>query len=388
MVQRSAVIAGGGIGGLAAAVALHQHGWRVEVLERAAELTEIGAGLSLWPNALRALDFLGLGDQVCALGRAEKDGGLRDRKGRWLSRTDNAGIERRHGRPLVVIHRADLVSVLAAALPPEALRPGSPVKAVRADGSVAIVEHGQGVSRAELVVAADGVRSSVRRQWWPGEGVPRYVGYTAWRMITGSVDGLPDGAVFCGRGERIGYTALSGGRIYCFAAATVPAGGASPEGEHAALIHRFGDWPDPIPALLAATPADRVLRHDVYDLPALSSYVRGPIALLGDAAHAMDPILGQGGCQALEDAVTLAACLDTTADINAALASYDRLRRPRTRAIAARSARMAGVAQWAWPPAALLRDLAARLVPASVALKAMDPILSWAAPAARKQAVY
>jgi 2-polyprenyl-6-methoxyphenol hydroxylase-like FAD-dependent oxidoreductase len=387
MAQRSAVVVGGGIGGLAAAVALHQRGWRVEVLERAAGLTEIGAGLSLWPNALRALDCLGLGEQVCALGRVEKDGGLRDRKGRWLLRTDNAGIERRHGRPLVVICRADLVSVLAAALPPRALRLGSRVEAVRTDGDIAIVEHGQGVSRAELVVAADGVRSSVRRQWWPGEGVPRYVGYAAWRMICEPFEGGPDGAVFCGRGERIGYTALPGGRAYCFAAVTVPAGVASPGGEHAALLRRFGNWPYPIPALLAATPADRVLRHDVYDLPALSCYVREQIALLGDAAHAMDPILGQGGCQALEDAVTLAACLDTTPHLKAALVSYDRLRRPRAQAIAARSARIGGIAQWAWPPAARLRNLAARLVPASVALKAMDTVLDWAPPAGQNQAV-
>jgi 2-polyprenyl-6-methoxyphenol hydroxylase-like FAD-dependent oxidoreductase len=119
----------------------------------------------------------------------------------------------------------------------------------------------------------------------------------------------------------------------------------------------------------------------VYDLPALATYVRGRIALLGDAAHAMDPILGQGACQAIEDAVTLAACMDTTPDVGGALARYDRLRRPRTQAIVRRSARLGAVAQWSWPPAGLARDVAAWLTPASATLRSMGAILGWVPPA-------
>lgn len=144
----------------------------------------------------------------------------------------------------------------------------------------------------------------------------------------------------------------------------------------------IGGWPDPIPALLAAVPEDRVLRHDVYDLPPLSTYVRGRAVLLGDAAHAMDPILGQGACQALEDAVTLADCLDATPDVDEAPARYDRLRRPRTLAIVRRSARLRAVAQWSWPPAAAVRDLAARMTPAAATLRSMAPILDWTRPGA------
>jgi 2-polyprenyl-6-methoxyphenol hydroxylase-like FAD-dependent oxidoreductase len=366
-------VVGGGIGGLAAAVALRQHGWRVTVLERAGEFTEIGAGLSLWPNAMRALAALGLAERVRSLGAVETAGGVRGRRGRWLSRTDNAEIAARHGWPLVVVHRADLVRVLVEALPPESLRPDSEVRAVRPDSGA--VEHRGGVLRADLVVGADGLRSEVRRQWWPSAKGPRHAGCTAWRMITEPVADVPaEGAVFWGRGERIGFTALPGGRFYCFAAAARDADGD--------VRSRFGAWPHPIPALLAAVPEGGVLRHDVYDLPPLSTYVCGRVALLGDAAHAMDPFLGQGACQALEDAVTLAACLDATPDLDTALARYDRLRRPRTQAIVRRSARLGKVALWSWPPAVLSRDLAATLTPAAATLRSMAPVLGWTPPTA------
>jgi 2-polyprenyl-6-methoxyphenol hydroxylase-like FAD-dependent oxidoreductase len=381
MAERTVVVVGGGIGGLAAAVALHRRGWRVTVLERAGEFTEVGAGLSLWPNAMRALAALGVAARVHTLGAVETAGGVRGRTGRWLSRMDNAEIAERHGWPLLVVHRADLVRTLAEALPPESLRPGSEMHTVRPDGDAVVVEHRGGTLRADLVVGADGGRSELRRQWWPSAKAPRYTGCTAWRMITEPLAGLgTEGAMTWGRGDRIGFTSLPGGRFYCFAAAAVPEGSAGGAGEHAALRHRFGDWPHPIPALLAAVPEDGVLRHDVYDLPPLSTYVHDRMVLVGDAAHAMDPILGQGACQALEDAVTLAACLDAPRDLGAALAHYDRLRRPRTQAIARRSARLATVARWSWPPAVLVRDLAARLTPATATLRSMAPVLDWAPP--------
>lgn len=381
MPQRAATIVGGGIGGLAAAVALHRRGWRVEVLERAPEFAEIGAGISLWPNALHALDALGLGDTVRALGAVEAVGGVRDRQGRWLSRTENAELARRFGHPLVVLHRADLLRALADALPADSLRPGSEVSAVRDGGSCLVVDHARGESRPDIVVGADGLRSAVRRALWPEAAGPRYAGYTGWRMVTGPLAEPPSqGAVTWGRGARFGYTALLGGRTYCFATASRSAGEFAGSSEYAELLRRFGCWPDPIPDLLAATPVDSVLRHDLYELPPLSSFVRGRVALLGDAAHAMTPNLGQGACQALEDALTLAHCLDGRPDVTAALRSYDLLRRPRTQAITRRSARLGAIGQLSWPPAVLLRDTAARLAPTRATLRSMTPVLGWTPP--------
>ncbi|GAA3310183.1 hypothetical protein GCM10020295_76560 [Streptomyces cinereospinus] len=191
MPQRAATVVGGGIGGLAAAVALHRRGWQVEVLERAPEFTEVGAGISLWPNALRALEALGLAGAVRALGAVEATGGVRDRRGRWLSRTDNAELTRRFGHPLVVLHRADLLRALVEALPTGSLRPDSEVHAVRDDTHGPVVEHRGGTSRPDLVVGADGLRSAVRRALWPAAAPPRYAGYTAWRMVTGPLAAPP-----------------------------------------------------------------------------------------------------------------------------------------------------------------------------------------------------
>ncbi|GLZ11520.1 FAD-dependent oxidoreductase [Actinomadura sp. NBRC 104425] len=375
---RRAVVVGGGIGGLAAAVALSRRGWQVRVCERAAEFTEIGAGISLWPNALRALAALDLAGRVRGIGAVESVGGVRDRSGRWLSRVDNTELERRYGFPVLMVHRADLVDVLADALPREALLPSTAVTGIGADGDTVVVEHGAGELRADLVVGADGLRSSVRRLHWPDARAPRYAGFTAWRMIAPPLpEPVAGGGETWGRGELFGFTAMTGGRTYCFAAATVPPGGAAPDGEAAELRRRFAQWPDPIPRLLDAVPADGVLRHDVYALPPLPGYAKGRVALLGDAAHAMAPNLGQGACQALEDAVVLAACLDQAADIESALVRYDRLRRPRTRRIARRSARMAALTLAKWPPAAAARDLGARLAPGAAAVRAMAPVLAW-----------
>ena len=355
------VVVGGGIGGLAAAVALRRAGWDVRVFERAPQFGEIGAGLSLWPNAIRALDRLGLAERVLAIGAVEAHGGARDRRGRWLSRTTSDEVARRFGYPLIVVHRAELLQVLREALPDDALVAGSEITEV---------------PDAPLVVAADGVGSAMRDVLFPGHG-PRYAGYTAWRALA-PFPGLSEGAVTWGRGERFGFVPMRSGLVYCFATASMAAG-THHANEHAELLRRFGDWPDPIPALLRAIAPEAVLRHDIADLPALPSFVRGRVALLGDAAHAMTPNLGQGACQALEDAVTLAECVSggTAGDVPEALGRYDRMRRRRTQAIVLRSRRLGRVGQLAWPPAAAARDIAARLVPAPLTLRSMASVLGW-----------
>ncbi|MCP2276045.1 FAD-dependent monooxygenase [Nocardia amikacinitolerans] len=150
-------------------------------------------------------------------------------------------------------------------------------------------------------------------------------------------------------------------------------------GEFAEVQRRFGPWPDPIPAALDAIDPDAVLRHDVYDLPALDTFARGRVVLLGDAAHAMTPNLGQGANQALEDAVTLAAMLGRH-PIQTALTGYDRLRRTRTRTVARQSHRIGTVAQWSAPAATWLRDNVIRIAPNGMMSRSLDPVLSWRPP--------
>ena len=365
--SRTAVVVGGGIGGLAAGIALHERGWQVRVLERAPEFSEVGAGISVWANALRALDMIspGLADEVRNRGDVELQGGIQARDGRLLSRADADEIVRRFG-PVIMLHRADLLQVLLDRLPPTALEPGVEVRDVDANG---VVTHDGGEERADLVVGADGVNSTVRRRLWPNDAPPRYAGYTGWRWVTPNAPNGVGGETW-GRGTRFGRAPLPDGRMYCYAAANAPEGAPAPGGELSELRARFGDWHDPIPALVEAAGESEILRHDLYELPDLSSFTRGAVALLGDAAHAMTPNLGQGACQALEDAAVLA---DTAPD----LARYDRERRPRTQRVVKMSRQMGAMGQWSWPPAVALRDRLLPLVPTSAALRVLDPVLAW-----------
>lgn len=367
------VIVGGGIAGLASAVALDRAGHAVTVLERAERYTEVGSGLSLWPNALRALEAIGLGDHVRQRSRAARHPVIRTAMGRVLARTNVSELERRFG-PLLMIHRADLLDILRSALPESVVRPRMEVHMVTPDGLVA---HSGGVEHAHLIVGADGIRSTVRASICPATPPPRFARYSAYRMLTDPVPLDAEGESW-GRGERFGYAPLPDGRVYCFAVINTPPGAGRESIED--LRRRFRDWHDPIPALLQATSADALLHRDIYDLAPLDSYVFDRVALVGDAAHAMTPNLGQGACQAIEDAVTLAVSIDAHPTLPAALACWDSQRRPRTQAVAARSRQVGSVAQWRFAPAVTLRNGLLRLLPQNAFLRSLTPVISWTPP--------
>ncbi|GGQ70926.1 FAD-dependent monooxygenase [Streptomyces flaveolus] len=377
---KQAVVIGGGIGGLTAAAALHAAGLRVTVLERSPRLEPVGAAISLSPNALRALDVIGLGDEIRGLAAWQGDGGLRTPGGRWLSRSSAEAAADRFGGPLVLLHRATLIDRLAAQLPPGAVRTGAAATLVDpGDGDrPARVRTPDGELEADLVVAADGIRSAVRRTLFPGHPGPVYSGFTTWRVVIP----LP-GVAFAshetwGRGRIWGTHPLKDGRVYAYAAAVTPAGGHAAD-ERAELLHRYGDWHDPIPAVLAAARPEDVLRHDVHHIAEpLPAHHRGRVALLGDAAHAMPPTLGQGGNQAIEDAIVLAHHRDD-------LAAYTAARLPRTTAVARQAVRVARLNMAGSRAVTAVRDAVitalSRTGPA-LFLRSFDGIADWRPPQA------
>jgi 2-polyprenyl-6-methoxyphenol hydroxylase-like FAD-dependent oxidoreductase len=365
-----AIVVGGGIGGLGAAAGLHRVGWTVTVLEQAKEFGDVGAGISLWPNALRCLDELGvdLGDRLAT----QAEGGFRDRRGRRVTRYDTAAFERVHGRPLGAIHRRDLIAALRDAVPAGSLRTGAEVTEVTEDGRVRFTG---GELQADLVVAADGIRSPIRHALFPDHPEPVYSGSTAFRGVT-KLPGTRLSTSF-DRGTEVGVLPLTGDDVYWWVAYVTEPGGGPIDLETA-----FGDWHDPIPALLGATPPETVLHHDLYHLGTpLETYAKGRIALLGDAAHAMPPFLGQGGCQALEDAVVLAHAVSTEDTVEAALRSYDERRRPRSQRVARESVRMGKLGpQLTNPVAVELRTALLRALPAQATARVGKNITGWRPP--------
>lgn len=374
-----AVIVGGGIGGLAVAAGLHRRGWSVTVLEKTAEFTVVGAGISLWPNAFRALDTVGAtvgGERMAAAG------GLRDWRGRWIVRMADRSDARGHMAHAVVAHRHDLRTALLDQVPAACQVPGARVRSVRVEGTRAVVVHDGGEISADLVIGADGVHSVVRSALWPEAAAPRYSNRTAWRLVMPRPDVLDDAgaeawAETWGPGAVFGLFPMPGDLVYCYGTGTVPAGERSPDGELAELRRRFGDWCDPIPEVLAAASEDVVLRNDIYHLPPLRTFVKGPVALLGDAAHAMTPHLGQGGCQALEDAATLSVAVETQPDVATALRRYDELRRPRTQALARKSLMTGVLSHQSWAPARVARNALLRAVPKPVFVRSLAQPFSW-----------
>ena len=383
--MREAVVIGAGIGGLAAAVGLRRRGWAVTVLERAARLTAVGAGVTLMTNGLRGLEALGVGEAVRAAGRADTPGGLRTSDGRWISRIDAGSLVRVLGTPAVGIHRATLHRILHDALPAGTVVTGAEAVEVT-PGPAPVVRHrgdgGIGERRPALVVAADGINSATRARLWPELPPPVYTGSTSWRGVTAEAwRGELVTAVTWGRGTEFGMVPMGDGRVYWYAAVLAPAGGRDTD-EMAAARQHVGGWHAPIPALLDATDPGRVIRTDLCHLRVPPpSYRRGAVALLGDAAHAMTPNLGQGANQAVEDAVVLAALCDPAGDVEQALDEYDRQRRPRASAVAAAALRAARFGQQLDNPAAVaLRNTAMRLTPARVALRSMARHADWRPP--------
>jgi 2-polyprenyl-6-methoxyphenol hydroxylase-like FAD-dependent oxidoreductase len=362
-------VIGAGIGGLLAAIGLHRAGADVTVFERTAGPQPGGSGLSLFGNAFTALDAVGMGDAVRAL--APHPPGLRAGQrrpdGRWLSVAPPAAV-----RGMRVVHRADLHRVLGDALEPGTVRYGTAVS-VPLDG-------------CDLVVAADGLRSRTRADW-PGDPGVRYAGYSAWRGVTDRPVDLGGAAgETWGDGLRFGLAPLADGRVYWFAVASLPAGTVFAD-EFDEVRRRFGGWHDPIPAVVDATAPEAVFRLDIHDLAApLTTFRRGNCVLLGDAAHAMTPDLGQGAGQAMEDAATLTR-LVSAERLDEALDSYDRLRRARTQPIAARARAVGALAQSRGRLRVRVRDTAVRLIPSSVTARQLTALESWQPPSAVRGSV-
>lgn len=358
------LIAGGGIGGLALAIALQKGGREVRVFEKIPELKEVGAAIVLWPNATGVLRDLGVLPSLLDRSDVVTDCEIRTSDGRHVKRWKVPRLE----TPAVFVSRADLQSVLAATLPLGLVRLGNKARRFEetVDGVMLHLESG-GAERGRVLVGADGLHSVLRSQLI-GPTDPVYQGYTTWRAIVkGAPEILKPGfkMEWWGRGTRFGIGANGRGWMNWYLSANRPSPEASPVGK-ARLLEWVTGWKGPAEEIIASTPEDVILKADIWARPPSKVWGHGHVTLLGDAAHPTSPNLGQGAGMAIEDAACLAACLNGRRDPIDSLRRYEILRRRRTGTTTKRSGLIGRMGQWSHPALVAARTAFLRAFPSSL----------------------
>lgn len=359
------LIAGGGLGGLTAAIALRQSGLDAIVFEQADELREIGAGLTVWSNATRVLKKLGLLDAALERGAVLERLELRTWRGRGLAEI-RAVFE--FDTPSICIHRADLLAILKGNVPEDCICLGERIEGVEQHDRCVLARFSSGrTAEGCAVIGADGLFSVVRALVL-GPSKPVYRGYHAWRGIANFTASMlrPSTAVETwGPGKRFGIEPMGRGRCFWYATANAPEGALGDQvGWKDELREAFRAWPHPIPELIEATEREAILKHGVFDRPPVRQWGHGCVTLLGDAAHPTTPNLGQGACMAIEDAEVLAKCLSQNRDVVTMLRRYESLRFRRTSFITLESRRIGQMGQWESPLGMALRTTLLKLTPA------------------------
>lgn len=316
MQHLKAIVIGAGIGGLTTGIALSQAGYEVEIYDRVAEVRPVGAGISLWSNGVKVLNRLGLGQEISTIGGQMNLMQYRRKTGELLNDIDLNPLIQQVGQRPYPVARRDLQLMLMQAFPGE-VRLNHECISVEADdtGVSAIFSNGHRAS-GDFLVAADGIRSQLRT-FILGESVdPKYAGYINWNgLVTADTDLAPANTwvIYVGDHKRASLMPIAGDRFYFFLDVPLPADTpAVPEQYQMELKQHFQGWAKPVQLLIDRLDPATTARPVIHDMGPIPRYVRGRMALLGDAAHATCPDLGQGGCQAMEDALVLTNYLVTT----------------------------------------------------------------------------
>lgn len=368
--MKKLAILGGGIGGLTMAIALQRKNFDVTVYEAAPQFKPLGAGLGLAGNAMKAFREIGIDQEVLNEGKVLKKVVIKNPRGKILITTDSEEVSKRFG---VVnnftIHRADLHNVLIAQLRANTIQLGKAcIDFTQSDNGVDLIFNDGTRAHADYLIAADGIHSVARKKLL-NKVETRYAGYTCWRGVT---DNLPDGfnpdetSETWGQGTRFGIVPLTKERVYWFVCVN-----ASPNDPMMRsltptdLLAFCGDFHAPIPELIRRT--NKVIWNDIIDIEPIDRFAFGKVVLMGDAAHASTPNMGQGACMAIEDAAVLANLVVKEATIEEAFRVFEAKRIRRTTKIVNDSWQIGKMAQWENPFMASLRNIAISLVPKSVA---------------------
>lgn len=325
-----AIIIGGGITGLSTAIALNKVGISNRVFERAPQLNEVGAGIWMAPNALKVFDWLGFGEEVRQHGIPLQKVEITDQRLRPIRKANRSQLSDAQGNTIISIHRATLQNILFNQLPRETVFLNKEYLGhTEANGEVR-VRFQDGEERGSILLGADGIRSQVRHTLF-GEKPLRYSGQTCWRGVAGIVMKPPFESCCIeawGRRIRFGFSAIAADKVYWYAVALAPLGQKDdPSGLKNRLLDLYKDFADPVRQILESTPDDKIIRSDISDLARLGAWHQGRTCLLGDAAHATTPNMGQGAAQGVEDACYFSHMLARVQDPVQAFALFQKERR-------------------------------------------------------------
>ncbi|MEX8057310.1 FAD-dependent urate hydroxylase HpxO [Microbacterium sp. 16-032] len=332
------IVIGAGVGGTSAALALQKLGHEVVVYDRMRENRPVGAALSLWSNGVKVLNWLGLGPQVAALGGRMDDMAYYDgHTGDELCRFSLAPVTAQTGQRPYPVARADLQQLMMDAVGAPNIRLGMPLTSVsETDGVVTATFADGSTDTADLLIGADGARSLVREYVTEPTGIRperSYSGYVNYNGLVAAderIGPLDQWTTYVGDGKRCAVMPVAGNRFYFFVDVPGPSGVV--EDRMAALEHAFGSWGAPgVRALLDGIDPDESLnRVEIWDIDPFDTWVRGRVAILGDAAHNTAPDIGQGACSALEDSFALGIVFATsTLGVEDSLKRYERIRTER-----------------------------------------------------------
>lgn len=361
-------IIGGGIAGLTTAIALNKIGIKTTIFEAASFIKPVGAGLALGANAMRAFNKLGMMEEVRECGRVLPSFSIFDEKGKLITHTNSKVLSDRYGVDNFTIHRAALHQVLSSKIESEFLHLDKRVIDMEQKENAVTIKFQDGsMHETDYLIVADGINSAVRKKLLPATE-PRYAGYTCWRAVIDNANlDISESSETWGRTGRFGIVPLADKKIYWFACVNAEQNNkAFKNYKTKELLDIFRNFHTPIPAILKETKDENILWNDIVDLKPIKKYAYNNILLIGDAAHATTPNLGQGACQAIEDAVILADEMGKHEHYKEVFKSFEKRRLKRTHAIVNTSWSIGKVAQLENSYLANIRNFIFRKMPASI----------------------
>ncbi len=379
--MKKGIVIGGGIGGLTTAIALAKKGIEVVVYEQAFELKEVGAGIWVAPNGLKIYNELGIVNDIIAAGKVLDSINVIDTKSKIISTVDSVKIKARHSYATVAIHRATLQKLLASYIPTENIIVNKVFKSYKQTENSVIAEFEDGTFvEADFLIGADGIKSNTRKQIQKDLKL-RYSGQTCWRFVTNFQLPLEDKnnmyEIWSNKkGLRAAYSKINENQIYCYITNFEKSGGKdNKETLKCDLLTLCSEFQPIIKDLINSCNVDDIIRSDLFDFKPITNWLDGKVALIGDAAHATTPNLGQGACQAIEDAYVIANELSVTSDIELALKKFQEKRIKKATEITNTSFQLAQVTNQSGIVKSIVKSIM-RYTPEFVSNKQFDKIYS------------